>query len=81
MAFCGLVTLAGIDMDSGSSQCIGELINTIILAECRYRDSRGIQPNWLLLHQRQSEKKFVSESVKMYRQKDAFAGRKHGQRK
>lgn len=81
MAICGLVTFVRIDMDSGGSQCIGELVNAIVFAECRCRDSRGIQLDRLLLRQRQSEEKFVSESVKVYWQKDAFTRREHGQRK
>lgn len=78
MALGGLVALVRIDMDPGGSQCIRELAYSIVLAERYYSDSRSIQPDRLLLHQWQSEEKFVSEFIKMYGQKDTFAGRKHG---
>lgn len=78
MALRGIVALIRIDMDPSGSQCIRELADSIVLAECYHRGSRSIQPDRLLLHQWQSEEKFVSEFVKMYWQKDTFAGRQHG---
>lgn len=78
MALRSIVALIRIDMDPGGSQCIRELANSIVFAKCYYRDSRSIQPDRLLFYQWQSEEKFISEFIKMYWQKDTFAGRKYG---
>lgn len=78
MAVGSFLTPVGVDVDPGSSQRVREFTNTIVLAERRYRNSRSVQSDWLLFHQRQSEKKFVSEFIKVYGQKDILVGRQHG---
>lgn len=80
MALCGLVALARVNVDAGSSQRVRELVQAVIFAERLRRVARGVQSDRLLLYQRQSEEKSVRESVEVYRQKDVSAGRKHGQR-